>query len=786
MRRLTELAAALGTLLGLLAVAATADFNLPQLDTPGKLPAHRRQKRAWIWNQMHIDEEKNSSLPHYVGKIKSSVNRNNAKYVLRGESAGTIFRVRADSGDVYAFERLDREKKTEYFLTALIVDKETNVDLEQPSNFTIKVHDVNDNWPVFTRQVFNASVPEMSAMGTSIIRVTAVDADDPTVAGHATVMYQILKGSEHFTIDNSGLILTKDKNLDRETKAEYKIVVEARDAQGLRGESGTATVLITLEDINDNFPIFTQSTYTFTVPEDIRVGNPLGFLSVMDPDEPQNRMTKYSIMQGEYRDTFTIETDPNRNEGIIKPTKPLDYELIQQYTFYIEATDPTVRLGYLSSPAGKNKAKITINVMDVDEPPVFQRRFYHFQLPENQKKPRIGTVVAKDPDKAQRNIGYSIRKTSDRGQFFRITKHGDIYNEKELDRETHPWYNLTVEANELDSRGNPVGKESIVQVHIEVLDENDNPPEFAQPYEPKVCENAAQGQLVIQISATDKDVTPPNTKFKFALKTEDSNFTLINNHDNTANITVKYGQFDREHAKFHYLPVLISDNGVPSLTGTSTLTVAVCKCNEQGEFTFCEEMAAQAGVSIQALVAIFLCILTITVITLLIILRRRLRKQAHAHSKSALEIHEQLVTYDEEGGGEMDTTSYDVSVLNSVRGGGTTKPLRSTMDARPAVYSAVQKPPRLGPGSLGGPREMATMIEVKKDEADNDGGGPPYDTLHIYGYEGSESIAESLSSLTTNSSDSDVDYDFLNDWGPRFKMLAELYGSDPRDELMII
>lgn len=57
------------------------------------------------------------------------------------------------------------------------------------------------------------------------------------------------------------------------------------------------------------------------MPEDIRVGKPLGFLSVEDPDEPQNRMTKYSIMQGEYRDTFTIETDPKRNEGIIKPTK---------------------------------------------------------------------------------------------------------------------------------------------------------------------------------------------------------------------------------------------------------------------------------------------------------------------------------------------------------------------------------------------------------------------------------------------------------------------------------
>lgn len=82
--------------------------------------------------------------------------------------------------------------------------------------------------------------------------------------------------------------------------------------------------------------------------------------------------------------------------------------------------------------------------------------------------------------------------------------------------------------------------------------------------------------------------------------------------DNTANVTVKYGQFDRERAKVHYLPILISDNGKPSLTSTNVLAVAVCKCNEWGEFTFCEEAAAQMGVSIQALVAIFLCILTIT------------------------------------------------------------------------------------------------------------------------------------------------------------------------------
>ncbi|XP_004460971.2 cadherin-5 [Dasypus novemcinctus] len=770
----------LGACVGLMAaVTAVTVANAAQLDTPSGLPAHQRQKRDWIWNQMHIDEEKNTSLPHYVGKIKSSVNSKNAKYLLKGESANKVFQVNADTGDVYAFERLDREKISEYHLIALIVDKNTNDNLESPSNFTIKVHDVNDNWPKFTHRFINASVPEMSTSGTSVIRVTAVDADDPTVADHASVMYHILKGKD-FTIDSSGLIFTTINNLDREKQAKYEIVVEARDAQGLRGDSGTATVLITLQDVNDNFPIFAQTKYVFTVPEDIRVGSPVGSLFVEDPDEPQNRKTKYSIVQGEYRDTFTIETDATRNEGIIKLMKPLDYEHIQQYSFTIEATDPTINLRYLNSAPPKNTARVIINITDVDEPPNFQKPFYHFQLRENLKKPLIGSVLAKDPDAAQRSIGYSIRRTSDKGQFFGITKQGNIYNEKELDREIYSWYNLTVEAKELDPKGAPTGKESIVQVHIEVLDENDNAPEFAQPYEPKVCENTAPGKLVVRISAIDKDITPSSVKIRFSLSSEDSNFTLTDNRDNTANITVKYGQFNRERAKVHFLPVLISDNGRPSLTGTSTLAVAVCQCDEHGKFTLCEEVAPLSGISIQALVAIFLCILTITVITLLIVLRRRLRKQSRAHGKSVPEVHEQLVTYDEEGGGEMDTNSYDVSVLNSVRGG--REPRRPALDA-PPLYAKVQKPPRHGPLARSRPGEMAAMIEAKKDEADHDGDGPPYDTLHIYGYEGSESIPESLSSLGADSTNSDVDYDFLNDWGPRFKMLAELYGSDPLEGL---
>lgn len=45
---------------------------------------------------------------------------------------------------------------------------------------------------------------EHPSLGTSVTKVTAVDADDPTVSGHATVTYEVTTGGEYFTIDDSG------------------------------------------------------------------------------------------------------------------------------------------------------------------------------------------------------------------------------------------------------------------------------------------------------------------------------------------------------------------------------------------------------------------------------------------------------------------------------------------------------------------------------------------------------------------------------------------------------
>lgn len=89
----------------------------------------------------------------------------NIKYVLAGEGAGTIFAINELTGDIHAMKRLDREEKAEYTLTAQVVNADTDEPLEPPSEFIIKVQDINDNPPQFNEGPYRAAVPEMSAVG---------------------------------------------------------------------------------------------------------------------------------------------------------------------------------------------------------------------------------------------------------------------------------------------------------------------------------------------------------------------------------------------------------------------------------------------------------------------------------------------------------------------------------------------------------------------------------------------------------------------------------------------
>ncbi|KAK7878816.1 hypothetical protein WMY93_030890 [Mugilogobius chulae] len=123
------------------------------------------------------------------------------RYILSGEGAGTIFIIDEVTGDIHATKSLDRERKSHYVLHAQALDRNTEDALEPKSEFIIKVQDINDNAPKFPNGPFEADVPEMSEVGTSVLQVTATDADDPTYGNSAKVVYSILQGQPYFSVD---------------------------------------------------------------------------------------------------------------------------------------------------------------------------------------------------------------------------------------------------------------------------------------------------------------------------------------------------------------------------------------------------------------------------------------------------------------------------------------------------------------------------------------------------------------------------------------------------------
>lgn len=107
------------------------------------------------------------SLPPSQLQLHSDVDSGNGniKYILSGEGAGTIFVIDDKTGNIHATKTLDREEQAQYTLTAQAVDRDTNKPLEPPSEFIVKVQDINDNPPEFLHGPYYARVPEMSNVG---------------------------------------------------------------------------------------------------------------------------------------------------------------------------------------------------------------------------------------------------------------------------------------------------------------------------------------------------------------------------------------------------------------------------------------------------------------------------------------------------------------------------------------------------------------------------------------------------------------------------------------------
>uniref|UniRef100_A0A8C3X1F9 Cadherin 8 n=1 Tax=Catagonus wagneri TaxID=51154 RepID=A0A8C3X1F9_9CETA len=740
-----------------------------------------RSKRGWVWNQMFVLEEFSGPEPILVGRLHTDLDPGSKKikYILSGDGAGTIFQINDITGDIHAIKRLDREEKAEYTLTAQAVDWETNKPLEPPSEFIIKVQDINDNAPEFLNGPYHATVPEMSILGTSVTNVTATDADDPVYGNSAKLVYSILEGQPYFSIEpETAIIKTALPNMDREAKEEYLVVIQAKDMGGHSGGlSGTTTLTVTLTDVNDNPPKFAQSLYHFSVPEDMVLGTAIGRVKANDQDIGENAQSSYDIIDGDGTALFEITSDAQAQDGIIRLRKPLDFETKKSYTLKVEAANVHIDPRFSSRGPFKDTATVKIVVEDADEPPVFSSPTYLLEVHENAAlNSVIGQVTARDPDVTSSPIRFSIDRHTDLERQFNINADdGKITLATPLDRELSVWHNITIIATEIRNHS----QISRVPVAIKVLDVNDNAPEFASEYEAFLCENGKPGQVIQTVSAMDKDDPKNGHYFLYSLLPEmvnNPNFTIKKNEDNSLSILAKHNGFNRQKQEVYLLPIIISDSGNPPLSSTSTLTIRVCGCSSDGVVQSCnvEAYVLPIGLSMGALIAILACIILLLVIVVLFVTLRR-HKNEPLIIKDDEDVRENIIRYDDEGGGEEDTEAFDIATLQNPDGINGFLPRK---DIKPDL----QFMPRQGLAPVPNGVDVDEFINVRLHEADNDPTAPPYDSIQIYGYEGRGSVAGSLSSLESTTSDSDQNFDYLSDWGPRFKRLGELYSVGESDK----
>uniref|UniRef100_A0A8C5CBZ0 Cadherin domain-containing protein n=1 Tax=Gadus morhua TaxID=8049 RepID=A0A8C5CBZ0_GADMO len=726
----------------------------------GSWEAALRHKRSWVWNQFFVLEEYTGNEPLYVGKLHSDVDGGDGKvkYVLSGEGAASIFTIDENTGDIHATKRLDREAQAYYTLQAQAVDRVTNQPVEPRSEFVVKVQDINDNEPKFLDGPYMAGVPEMSPLGTMVVQVAATDADDPTYGNSARVIYSIIHGQPYFSVEpRTGIIRTALPNMDRETRDQYVLVIQAKDMVGqMGGLSGTTSVTVTLTDVNDNPPRFTHKNYQNTVLESLPVHSVVARVKAADADVGPNAEMDYRLMDGDYLGLFNISTDEETQEGVIVLLKPLDFETKSSFSLRIEATNRNIDSNFLSVGPFSDLAVVKLTVEDVNEPPVFSTPLLKMVVSEDARMgTSIGRVSAHDPDSTNSGIRYSIDRNTDLERFFNVDAlSGVISTAKPLDREANSVHNLTLLAIE------------------------------SRDCDPRTFHNSGRSTLLPPPPSPPPLPPPPPPPHP----------------DNTASILTKRGGFRRREQPVYRLPVLIVDSGSPALSSTNTLALRVCDCDADGVAMSCGAVAYTAtGLSTGALLAILGCILTLLIMVLLIVTMRGRRKTPLILEEER-DIRENIVRYDDEGGGEEDTEAFDMVALRNLnamhadlgaalRGGGGGDP-KARRDVTPDTPTFFRYPPPQQQASSGGSSRRPAAFKSLPDHvvfrefiwdrlkvADVDPSAPPYDSLQTYAFEGSGSVAESLSSLESLSSDSEHSYDYLSNWGPRFKKLADLYGN---------
>uniref|UniRef100_A0A8C7GMU1 Cadherin EGF LAG seven-pass G-type receptor 1 n=1 Tax=Oncorhynchus kisutch TaxID=8019 RepID=A0A8C7GMU1_ONCKI len=537
--------------------SATATVNISVEDENDNYPQFS-EKRYVV--QIPENVAVNSKVTQVQATDKDEGNNAKVHYSIISGNVKGQFYIHSPTGVIDVINPLDYEMIREYNLRIKAQDGGRPPLINGTGMVVVQVVDVNDNAPMFVSTPFQSTVLENVAIGYSVIHIQAIDADS---GDNARLEYHLTDTSPGFpfTINNSTGWITVATELDRETTEFYTFGMEARDC-GMPAMSSSASVSITVLDVNDNIPTFTEKVYSLKINEDAVVGTSV--LTVTAVDRDVNSVVTYQISSGNTRNRFAITSQSGG--GLITLALPLDYKQERQYVLTVTASDGT----------RYDMAQVFINVTDANtHRPVFQSANYQVMISEDRPVGSIVVIISATDEDTGENARITYIMEDNVPQFKIDPDTGAITTQMEIDYEDQASYTLAIVARD---NGIPQ-KSDTTYVEIIILDANDNTPQFLRDmYQGTVFEDAPVYTSVLQISASDRD-SGSNGRLSYTFQGGDDgegDFFI----EPYSGIIRTARKLDRENVPVYTLKAFAVDKGIPPLKAAVDIQVSVLDIND--------------------------------------------------------------------------------------------------------------------------------------------------------------------------------------------------------------
>ena len=467
------------------------------------------------------------------------------RYTILSGSEG-VFRIDPYLGTLYSTQVLDPALQSFYNISVGATNP-VQYPLTTSVMVNINVKDINDRTPNFDVPVYHFHISEAAPLGSYIGTVMAIDPDTGTF-GQLT--YSILKNafSANFSIDGTSGVMKSNGLFDREKKKRYWLQVSVVDGGGLKD---TAWVVVYLDDVNDNKPVFKPTAYTVAISQGVPQGTGVSALRCSDKDLGTNGTAglTYAIISGDPHQRFQVSST-----GIISVRNRLDQVSETNFLLTVQAIDG-------GRPSGLT-AIATVNITTypvASTAPKFEFPSYTININDPVAK---GTAVLTVVATGNGTITY--QKKSPLVPFIINWKTGVITVAYTLNADAQPSWVFSVSAKD------KYGQFGYAIVHINLIHQNEHAPVFfPKVYNVGETENSPVGTSIVKVFATDADL---GSDGQITYSIQNDNFQI----DPVSGVVSNAVILDREARSVYAVVVVASDGGTPKLTATARVNIQVC------------------------------------------------------------------------------------------------------------------------------------------------------------------------------------------------------------------